>query len=85
MGNNSVRVKDYYVYIMSNWSRTLYVGVTSDLMARIYQHKMKIIAGFTAKYNVRDLVYFETTGDVMSAIAREKQIKGWLNKEDCPH
>ncbi len=74
-------MKDYYVYIMSNWSRTLYIGVTSDLMGRVYQHKMKMVPGFTAKYNVTDLVYFETTGEVMSAITREKQLKGWLRKK----
>ena len=74
-------MKQYYVYIMSNESRTLYTGVTSDLELRVYQHKQKLIAGFTSKYNVNQLVFFETTEDIRSAIAREKQIKGWLRKK----
>jgi len=69
---------EYYVYIMSNWSRTLYIGVTDDLIARVNQHKTKAKASFTAKYNVTDLVYCEMTGDILSAIRREKQLKGWL-------
>ena len=63
---------------MSNPSRTLYVGVTNDLQQRVYQHKEKLCEGFTRKYNLTMLVYFETTSDVLVAIAREKQIKGWL-------
>jgi putative endonuclease len=70
--------RQYYVYIMTNHSRTLYVGVTNDLTRRVQEHKSKLIPGFTAKYNITQLVYFETTQDVRSAIAREKQIKGWL-------
>lgn len=66
---------------MSNWSRTLYIGVTNDLASRVNQHKMKMMSGFTARYNVTDLVYYETTGDVMSAIEREKQIKGWRREK----
>jgi putative endonuclease len=58
---------------MTNPSRTLYVGVTNDLERRVNQHK-----GFTAKYNITELVYYEETGDVLEAIAREKTIKGWL-------
>ncbi|MBN1545094.1 MAG: GIY-YIG nuclease family protein [Syntrophaceae bacterium] len=69
---------DYYVYIMTNKSRTLYIGVTSNLENRVYQHKNKLVPGFTAKYNIKNLVYYEQTEDVLSAIAREKQIKGWL-------
>ena len=71
-------MNEYYVYIMSNWSRTLYVGVTGNLVTRVNQHKMKATRGFTSKYNVTDLVYYETTSDVLSAIAREKELKGWL-------
>ena len=71
-------MKNYYVYIMSNVSRTLYVGVTNDLERRVYEHKHKLSTGFTSKYNLTLLVYFEATPDIRAAIAREKQIKGWL-------
>jgi putative endonuclease len=71
-------VKQYYVYIMTNRSRTLYTGVTNDLERRVYEHKQKLIPGFTAKYNIDCLVYYEATEDVNAAIYREKQIKGWL-------
>jgi putative endonuclease len=67
----------YYVYIMANQSKTLYVGVTNDLKVRIGQHKQKAAPGFTATYNITRLVYYETTSDVRAAIEREKQIKGW--------
>jgi len=70
--------KQFYVYIMSNKSRTLYTGVTNDLERRVHEHKQKLIAGFTEKYNIDRLVYYEATEDVNAAISREKQIKGWL-------
>jgi len=70
--------KHYYVYIMSNRSKTIYTGVTNNLERRVYQHKSKQIQGFTAKYNLTRLVYYEETADVISAISREKTIKGWL-------
>jgi len=70
--------KEYYVYIMTNKSRTLYTGVTNNLMRRVYEHKNKLVPGFTSKYNIKKLVYFESTSDVNEAILREKQIKGWL-------
>src|SRR5258706_3708017 len=76
-----LRVKQYYVYIMSNESRTLYVGVTNDLERRVYEHKQKLVPGFTSKYNIAQLVYFEATQDIQPAITREKQIKGWLRKK----
>ena len=57
---------------------TLYTGMTNDLKHRVYQHKNKLVDGFTKKYNVHKLVYYEETGDVVATIAREKQIKGWL-------
>ena len=63
---------------MTNQSKTLYTGVTSDLLRRVYEHKLKLVPGFTAKYNITKLVYYETTTDIYSAIVREKQIKGWL-------
>ena len=76
-----MNTKDYYVYIMTNYSRTLYVGVTNDLERRVYQHKQKLIPGFTRKYNITKLVYFEISNDVYSIISREKQIKGWLREK----
>ena len=75
---NGARVKTYYVYILTNRSRTLYTGVTSDLQRRLYQHKQKMASGFTSKYNVGRLVHFESYSDVRDALAREKQIKGRL-------
>jgi putative endonuclease len=74
-------MKSYYVYIMTNKSKTLYTGVTNDLIRRVYEHKHKLIPGFTQKYNITKLVYYEETSDVYSAIAREKQIKGWLREK----
>jgi len=73
-----VMIKQYYVYIMASKSQTLYTGVTSNLERRVYQHKRKLLQGFTARYNITRLVYFEVTQDIHAAIAREKQIKGWL-------
>jgi putative endonuclease len=70
--------QQYYVYIMSSYSRTLYVGMTNNLERRVYEHKHKLVPGFTARYNVTRLVYFETTTDPRAATARERQIKGWL-------
>ena len=70
--------KEYYVYIMTNKSRTLYTGMTNNLMRRVHEHKHKLVPGFTSKYNIQYLVYYEATPDVHTAIAREKQIKGWL-------
>jgi len=68
--------KHYYVYIMTNRHHTvLYTGVTNDLQRRVYEHKQGRGGAFTSKYKVRKLVYYEITGDVNAAIAREKQIK----------
>ena len=68
----------YYVYVLANLSsKTLYVGVTNNLVKRIYEHKQKPVDGFTKKYCVDSLVYYEVTNDVISAIEREKQIKKW--------
>ena len=66
----------YYVYIMTNRSQTLYTGVTSKIEKRVYEHKHGLTAGFTSKYKVDRLVYFERFSQIRSAIAREKQIKG---------
>ncbi len=65
----------YHVYILTNSSRTLYVGITNNLERRMYEHKL--VSGFTNKYNVTWLAYYEETSNVESAIAREEQIKGW--------
>ncbi len=70
--------KQGFVYITSNSTRTvLYVGVTSNLERRLYQHKHKMVPGFTAKYNCTDLIWWECADSMMAAIQREKQIKGW--------
>ena len=69
---------NYYVYILTNLNnRVMYVGVTNDLRRRVYEHKNKLIDGFTKKYNVDKLVYVEHFSDVRYAIKREKQLKGW--------
>ncbi len=70
--------RTYFVYIMTNRSKTLYTGITNSLMRRIREHKMGIGSGFAAKYKLDRLVYFERFEDVRNAIEREKQIKGWL-------
>lgn len=69
----------YYVYMMANWNNAvLYTGVTNHLERRVYQHKNKYTKGFTERYNVNKLVFFEVHDDIRTAIAREKQIKGWV-------
>ena len=72
----------YYVYILANWDDSvLYIGVTGNLIKRLYEHRSHLADGFTKKYNVHKLVYFDQTTDVNSAIAREKQLKGWTRKK----
>ncbi len=74
-------MKAYYVYIMANRRNgALYTGVTSDLLKRVYQHRTGITKGFTQKYGVKMLVWYETTQEIMPAIMREKQIKAWQRK-----
>ena len=72
----------YYVYILTNQTdTTLYIGVTNNLQRRLFEHKTKLVDGFTKKYNINKLIYFESTNDVKSAIAREKQLKGWTRQK----
>jgi putative endonuclease len=74
-------MKNYYVYIMaSERNGMLYIGVTSDLIRRVFEHKNDMVEGFTKKYQVHDLVYFEQTNDALSALTREKQLKKWKRK-----
>ncbi|OYY93965.1 MAG: excinuclease ABC subunit C [Hydrogenophilales bacterium 28-61-23] len=72
----------YFVYLLTNWNnKVMYVGMTNDLMRRVYEHKTKAVQGFTEKYNVNRLVYFEETSDVHAAISREKEIKKWRREK----
>jgi len=68
----------YWVYVLASRSRVLYTGVTNDLPRRVQEHTQGLIPGFTQKYRVTRLVYFEQFGEIREAIAREKQIKGWV-------
>ena len=74
-------MKQFYVYIMTNHRGTLYTDVTSDLTRRVYEHRQKLVDGFTSKYNISKLVYYEATANAESAVARERQIKGWLRSK----
>jgi len=80
-----VSEKTYYIYLMTNWNhRVMYVGVTNDLVRRVYEHKNKLMEGFTSRYNIKKLVYFENTGDIHTTLAREKEIKRWRrDKKDA--
>ncbi len=73
---------NYYIYIISNWNnKVIYIGMTNDLERRIYEHKNKIFEGFSKKYNLSKLVYYEYTNDVIAAIRREKEIKKWRREK----
>lgn len=74
----SFNTKTYYVYIVASASRVLYVGVTNHIERRIAEHRQGRVSGFSARYKTRELVYMELFGDVRAAIAREKQLKGWI-------
>ena len=75
-------MKHYYVYILTNkTNRVLYIGITNDLVRRVWEHKEKLVPGFTEKYNVTKLVYYEVFNSPEEAIAREKQLKGWLRSK----
>jgi putative endonuclease len=71
-------VRSSFVYILSSLNRAIYIGVTSNIERRVYEHKMKLVPGFTQRYNVTRLVYPEEFADIRDAITREKQLKGWL-------
>ena len=73
--------KTFYVYILASLSGTLYIGITSDLRKRIWQHKEHVFRGFSARYNVSRLLYYETFGVAQEAIEREKQLKGWRREK----
>ena len=79
--NLALPVSDYYVYMMTNNSGTLYVGVTNDLERRVHEHKQRVHSGFTKRYEMTRLVYYESTSDVRAAIQREKEIKGWVRRK----
>jgi len=75
------RLTQFFVYILSSRSRTLYVGVTSDLQLRVEQHRTKVFGGFTARYNIDQLVYYEMAGSTRAAFEREKQLKHWVRSK----
>ena len=80
-GIQKATVRQYHVYILaSRKNGTLYTGVTNNLLKRVYEHKNNLIQGFTQKYNVHNLVYYEGDDDIYSAIAREKRVKRWKRK-----
>jgi len=74
-------VRTYYIYIMTNHSRTLYVGMTNNLCRRVTEHRDGVTGGFTRRYRINQLVYFEEYRDVRDAIQREKQIKAWRREK----
>ena len=69
--------RTYYVYILASKSRRLYIGVSNNLERRLWEHKHKVVEGFTKQYNIDRLVYFEETSDIRAALEREKQLKAW--------
>ncbi|MBI5452484.1 GIY-YIG nuclease family protein [Candidatus Gottesmanbacteria bacterium] len=73
--------KNYYVYIATNRSHTLYIGITNNPVRRMWEHKNKLIDGFTRKYNIDKLIYIEEYQDINQALAREKQIKSWSRRK----
>ena len=73
--------RTYYVYILASASGVLYTGVTNNLLARVGRHRLKLVPGFTQRYNVTRLVYFEEFADIRGAIAREKEIKAWRREK----
>lgn len=76
-----MQTESYFYLLANKHNNVLYTGVTNDLVRRVYEHKNKLLAGFTKKYNVDRLVYYEVCGSIIAAIEREKQIKGWSRKK----
>jgi len=77
-----VKEYNFYVYILTNWNnKVMYIGMTNNLERRLYEHKNKLVDGFTKKYNINKLVYYEHTTDVHAALAREKEIKKWRREK----
>lgn len=77
-----MKENNYYIYILSNWNnKVIYTGVTNNLTRRVFEHKNKLIDGFTKKYNIDKLVYYEYTNDINGAIRREKEIKKWKREK----
>jgi putative endonuclease len=74
-------MREYFVYILASRSRRLYVGMTSNLEQRVAQHKSKAIAGFTSRYNIDHLVWFESIGNAFDAVERERQLKNWRREK----
>ena len=74
-------VREYYFYMMASYRGALYAGVTNDLTRRVSEHQQKVVEGFTKKYNVTMLVYYEVADSIDAAIEREKQVKGWLRRK----
>ena len=73
---------NYFVYLITNWNnKVIYIGITNNLQRRVFEHKNKLVEGFTSRYNLNKLVYYEITTDVNSAIAREKEIKKWRREK----
>ena len=76
-----MRRRQYYVYMLASHSRRLYIGITNNLLRRVWQHRARQIAGFSAKYCTTSLVFFDTLSDPRDAIAREKELKGWRREK----
>ena len=79
--SSHTKMKQPCVYIVTNHSKTLYIGVTSNIQRRVWEHKEKLTEGFTKKYNINKLIYYELIEDMPTAIAREKQLKNWSRKK----
>lgn len=75
-------LNNYYIYILANWTNSvIYIGVTNNLSRRLFEHKNKLLDGFTKKYNLDKLVYFETYNDINEAILKEKKLKKWRREK----